>query len=122
MGHSIQEINGRHLPLNDLDLLAVVSLANTIAEAGGGDRFGKIVSAWNAAVEKSGPGTIDLGLGGKVETGPLRELLADVRQKASSFGETIPAQDLQRWGGVSFKDYPVHLVVETVRAIERFVG
>lgn len=130
MAHTILEVGGRVEIIEDLDLLALLSLLldKVQRESAKYSTLRGFLSDWRTGIALYGPGTMDLELEGIVESAlarrELEALLLEVMNSLEQFGDTIPGSLLSNLcmaPGVEFVDYSTEMLRNTISRFQRLV-
>jgi len=134
MAHSIQSFRGKSKIVKDLDLIVFILFAlKIVSRSSDFESIRSLSEEWQAQLNLYGPGVIDLKFGQLLRT-PVEErdfaiLLEAILNEAGQYQETIPASFLNSFVNkqapslaVTFYDYNVSFLKDTVKAIEILVS
>lgn len=129
MAHSIQVLNGKSELIGDLDLLVIIGFAlPVIRNSKQFASLSDLAKDWQMAVDYYGPGTISLKLKRLVDDPALVPVLAavldNVFQQVDRYGETIPADLLNKnmpVPGVLFHDFNTSSLRDAIQRLQALV-
>ena len=127
MAHSIQELNGRYLTLNDLDVIAFIRVGRSLDDDKRLSADG-LLKKWERQLETAGPGTIDLDLDTICATpsgrASLDHMINRLLETAPAFGAIVPSHILDGTSamGAVFGQYETYRLTDTLLNLKRFVA
>jgi hypothetical protein len=130
MATSIQIARDRYTAINDLDLLALISMLNFYHSTRPSCRtcLNEWIYKWNTSCTCYAPGTLDLDLEVLVEDESTRidflTVLSYVEGKLHDLGGHVPARLLQQHStarGVVFNDFPVACIVHAISQVRTLI-
>jgi hypothetical protein len=135
MGHSMVDFQGRHVLLDDADLILVAHAALDASGAGAADAvpaagLHALLESWRGLMDVYGPGCVELGLDRFIVTdadrAALAALLSATKRHLREQGTVLTAEYLNRIVGAPgvllFHDRQTDTAVGAVQRVETVLG